>query len=137
VAFLSRIVSSISFFLPTGDSVKLSILCVDDEIPGLFLRKMVLEAEGYRVLTASSGQEALTSAKSTQLDAVVLDFNMPEMNGGEVAERLRGEFPHLKIIMLSDYPEDVSAETRTLRAPEATSDRTSPTRHSNSSRDAR
>ena len=75
---------------------------------------MVLEAEGYRVLTASSGQEALTSAKSTQLDAVVLDFNMPEMNGGEVAERLRGEFPHLKIIMLSGYPEDVSAETRTL-----------------------
>jgi CheY-like chemotaxis protein len=94
--------------------VKLSILCVDDEIPGLFLRKMVLEAHGYRVVTASSGKEALAFAKSMQFDAVILDFNMPEMNGGEIAERLRGQLPHLKIIMLSGYPEDVSPEIQGL-----------------------
>jgi CheY-like chemotaxis protein len=94
--------------------VRLNILCVDDEIPGLFLRKMVLEAQGYRVVTASTVKEALTFAKSTQFEAVILDFNMPEMNGGEVAERLRGEFPHLKIIMLSGYPEDVSPEIQSL-----------------------
>ncbi|HXU16836.1 MAG TPA: response regulator transcription factor [Terriglobales bacterium] len=94
--------------------MKLSILCVDDEIPGLFLRKMVLEAHGYRVVTASTGQEAFTFAESMHFDAVILDFNMPEISGGEIAERLRRELPHLKIIMLSGYPEDVSPEIQGL-----------------------
>ena len=94
--------------------MKPSILCVDDEIPGLFLRKMLLEGDGYRVLTASSGKEALTFAESRELDAVILDFNMPEMDGGEVAHKLREEFPRLKIIMLSGYPENAPPAIRAL-----------------------
>lgn len=39
---------------------------------------------------------------------------MPGMNGGELAQQLRGDFPHLKIIMLSGYPEDVPPHTRAL-----------------------
>jgi len=90
------------------------LLCVDDDAAGLFLRKRMLEQEGYRVLIASNGKQALCLVKSTHVDAVILDFNMPDMDGGEVAQRLRREFPHLKIVILTGYPDVVSPNIRGL-----------------------
>lgn len=75
---------------------------------------MLLEAQGYRVLTAPNGQDALDIAESSQLDAVILDFSMPGMTGAELVQRLREAFPHLTLIMLSGYPDDVPPETLAL-----------------------
>ena len=79
------------------------LLCVDDEVNGLQLRKIILEANGYRALIASSGPEGLKLFDDNPIDLVVLDFLMPGMNGDEVAERMRQLKPHVPIIMLSAY----------------------------------
>lgn len=67
----------------------------------------MLEAEGYRVLTSQSGQDGLSLLASTQIDAVVLDYRMPGMDGAEVARLIRERWPDRPIVMLSGYPDDV------------------------------
>lgn len=79
------------------------ILCVDDEELGLQVRKLVLEREGYRVLTATDGPTALTIFARERVDAVVLDYYMPEMNGEAVAQEMRRLRPRVPIILLSAY----------------------------------
>jgi CheY-like chemotaxis protein len=80
-----------------------TVLCVDDEENGLTLRKRVLEKSGYRVLTACSGEEALRIYNSEPIDAVVLDYFMPGMNGLKVAARLKEIGAVVPIIILSAY----------------------------------
>ena len=65
------------------------ILVVDDEAPLARTLKMRLEGIGYEVLTAATGREALTYTAECQLDLVVLDVNLPDMNGYQVARELR------------------------------------------------
>jgi CheY-like chemotaxis protein len=77
------------------------ILCIDDEALNTFTRKLVLESAGYSVLVAQSGQEGLTILKSEPVDAVIVDYLMPEMNGGQVAEQIRSIRPGIPILMLS------------------------------------
>lgn len=79
------------------------LLCVDDEVTGLQLRKIILENSGYRVLIAASGADGLKLFEENPVELVVLDFLMPEMNGDEVADRMRQLKPHVPIIMLSAY----------------------------------
>ncbi len=91
-----------------------TILCIDDDATGLGLRKMMFEAEGYRVLTAESGEQGLAVLASQDVHAVILDYNMPTMDGGQVAQRIRERWPLLLVIMLSGYPEDVPAAAISL-----------------------
>jgi CheY-like chemotaxis protein len=86
------------------------ILCIDDEDLGLEIRKMVLEREGFTVLTAKDGQSGITVFDTEQIDAVVVDYAMPGMDGGKVAAILRERRPDIPILMLSAYvalPEEV------------------------------
>jgi CheY-like chemotaxis protein len=87
------------------------ILCIDDEDLGLEIRKMVLEREGFSVLTAKDGVTGLSLFDTEQqIDAVVVDFAMPGMDGGQVAAILRKRKPDIPILMLSAYvalPEEV------------------------------
>ncbi len=79
------------------------VLCVDDETIGLQVRRLLLERAGYRVLTALDGFAALDLFRQEPVDAVVLDFSMPGMNGGEVAAAMRAIKPGVPILMLSAY----------------------------------
>ena len=81
------------------------ILCVDDE-PAIreFLHR-VLTDEGYQVLTAGDGLEALPVAVKEQPDLILLDIMMPNLNGMETCKRLR-ERPttrNIRIIILTAY----------------------------------
>jgi CheY-like chemotaxis protein len=80
-----------------------TILCVDDEEPGLVVRKILLEQAGYHVLTARSGPEGIKLFKSTPVDAVVLDYWMAGMNGVAVARELKRLDSGIPIIILSAY----------------------------------
>ncbi len=87
------------------------ILCVDDETVGLQVRRMLLERAGYRVLTAPDGPSGLQLFAQQPVEAVVLDYAMPGMTGGEVAVEMRQVKPHIPILMLSAYtslPPEVS-----------------------------
>ena len=70
-------------------SEPLTVLAVDDEVNARKLLKLLLEREGFRVLTASNGEEALILAKVEQPNVVLLDVMMPKMNGYEALRRLR------------------------------------------------
>ncbi len=65
------------------------ILIVDDEPANLILLEELLKSEGYEILLAASGIEALQLAKTTSPDLVLLDVMMPEMDGFEVCDSLR------------------------------------------------
>ena len=65
------------------------ILCIDDDEQSLRVRKILLETFDFRVTTASSAREGLRFFRSHHVDAVVLDYEMPDMNGGEVARKMK------------------------------------------------
>ncbi len=87
------------------------VLCVDDEVIGLKVRKILLERAGYRVLTALSGPEGIAMFEREPVEAVVLDYSMPGMHGAEVAAAMRQTKPKVPILLLSAYvglPEEVT-----------------------------
>ncbi len=88
-----------------------SILVVDDEFASLEVLALLLEAEGYRVLTASDGSEAFGRlAAAGEVDLVITDFMMPRMTGDELCRRMHGE-PRLRavpvIMTTARYRDDV------------------------------
>src|SRR5262249_45029819 len=89
------------------------ILCVDDETTGLSVRKMILESQGYRVVTAENGLDGLAIFSAEHIDLVVLDYKMPGMNGDVVAERMKQLKPSIPILMISAYV-DLPSETLAL-----------------------
>jgi CheY-like chemotaxis protein len=88
------------------------VLCVDDEAVGLRVRKILLERAGYQVLTANDGFAGLELFAEQPVDAVILDYAMPGMHGGEVARQMRLAKPEVPILLLSAYvglPEEISS----------------------------
>ena len=79
------------------------ILCVDDEPRGLMVRKMLLQLHGHEVLTTLSGPEGLDLFVANPIEAVVLDYTMPGMNGDLVAAEMKRLKPEVKILLLSAY----------------------------------
>ena len=77
------------------------ILVVDDDKNTRRLLQAVLENEGYRVLTAQNGEEALALMDRQHIDLVVLDIMMPKMDGYEFTATLRNCNNHLPILMVS------------------------------------
>jgi len=80
---------------------KATVLCIDDDGAGLEARKKVLEISGYRVLTARSGEQGLELFVSHRIDAVILDYQMPGMNGDRTANQMKRIRPNVPIVMLS------------------------------------
>lgn len=83
-----------------------TILVVDDELTVLSLVQLMLARDGYGVLVASSGAEALRLFEvwpDIHVDLVLLDLMMPEMNGVELAARLRALRPELPVLHFSGY----------------------------------
>ena len=80
----------------------------DDQL--LFRRGMAMllsdMAGAQVVLECANGEELLTSLKSTSVDIVLLDLEMPVMDGMETMRRLRLEFPAVKVIVLSSHDEE-------------------------------
>jgi two-component system, OmpR family, alkaline phosphatase synthesis response regulator PhoP len=85
-----------------------TILVVDDERNIVELVRLYLEKEGFNVVAASDGEQALTQYERTDPDLVVLDVMLPKMDGFEVCRELRrrGDVP---ILMLTARSEDVDA----------------------------
>ncbi len=84
---------------------KIQVLVVDDEPRYLKLVRYNLEAAGYEVITAASGEEALSMVAGTNPDLIILDIRLPGINGYEVCSRIR-EFSATPIIMLTAKGEE-------------------------------
>jgi DNA-binding response OmpR family regulator len=88
----------------TGKTTR--ILLVDDEQPVQKLLTYPLEKEGYEVVPALDGQEALANFEQGQFDLVVLDIMLPKIDGLEVCRRLRAQ-SSVPIIMLTAKAEEI------------------------------
>ena len=80
-----------------------TILLVEDEANQRLLYQMELEDEGYHVVLASDGREALQMARDVHPDLLVLDLGMPGMDTIEILERMRAVSPQLPVIIHSAY----------------------------------
>jgi CheY-like chemotaxis protein len=77
------------------------ILCVDDTPDVLEGQKVLLKGNGYRVLTATNGKEAVQAFMSHSVDLVLLDHHMAEINGGVAAMCMKNSKPDVPIALLS------------------------------------
>ena len=82
-----------------------TILVCDDERDIVSALKIYLEADGYRVLTASCGREALETVRAENVQLVLLDIMMPEMDGITAMSQLR-TFSNVPVILLTAKSED-------------------------------
>ncbi|HUL29048.1 MAG TPA: response regulator [Thermodesulfobacteriota bacterium] len=81
------------------------ILVVDDEEPLRMLYEEALKREGYEVLTACNGKEALAVLEKAKPDLIVLDIMMPVMNGMEALSPVLGKNRDVPIILHTSFPE--------------------------------
>jgi len=77
------------------------ILCIDDDPAILSYEKALLERSGYSVTTAPSAEEGLGLVTTCNFDAVLVDYEMPRMNGCDVAFEIKRVRPELAVILLS------------------------------------
>jgi len=88
-----------------------TVLLVEDEASVRDVTRAQLESLGYRVFACANAAEALAAAdaRSEPVDLLLTDVVMPGMNGRELAERLLGRRPDLRVLFTSGYGEDVIA----------------------------
>ncbi len=95
-----------------GDVERKRILVVDDEIYIVHILEFSLTMEGFNILTAFDGDEALRVIERERPDLVVLDIMMPKLDGYEVCRRLRKDerFANLPVILLSAKGRSIDRE---------------------------
>ena len=117
--------TSVQVFLPEGRNGSIAgrpatppqaprggerILLVEDEEAVRRLTVQLLEAQGYEVVDASGPLRALELAADTTIDLLATDITMPEMDGTQLAARLRDRRPDLPVLFLSGYPRGASLD---------------------------
>jgi len=80
-----------------------TVLVVDDEKNYPLILGAVLEEEGFEVLTANSGREALEIQKTSDVDLILTDMKMPSMDGIELLEKIKAGDPDMPVIMMTAY----------------------------------
>ena len=87
----------------------INVLIVDDEKNLTLAMRRLLSAEGYRAEVAASGELALESIKELPFDVVLLDVNMPGMNGLETFKKLKKLSPKSNVVMITGYGKTLKA----------------------------
>lgn len=101
---------------PSTSSTNARILLVDDNANGLKARKTVLEELGYKIVTASRGDDALELFGHQKFDLVVTDYKMPHMDGLELISRLREREPEVPIVLVSGFVEALGLSEQNTKA---------------------
>lgn len=95
-----------------ADSVKRAVLVVDDEPNVLALLKSVMTRNGYEVITATNGQEALERVAARSYDVILSDMRMPGMDGRKFFETVKKQNPALAHRIVFVTGDTVSADTQ-------------------------
>jgi len=88
-----------------GHNVKKRILVVEDNKQNLYLATFLLEKNGYQVIAAEDGLEAIEKAKMEKPDLILMDMQLPEMDGFEATRRIKSipEISHIPIVAVTSY----------------------------------
>jgi OmpR family response regulator RpaB len=92
------------------DSVRPTILCIDDAEIALRVRKLLLTIAGYQVVTAASGEEGLDVFKRDGVDLVIADHFLTDKTGTQIASEMKAIKPRVPILIVSaaaDTPEGI------------------------------
>jgi DNA-binding NtrC family response regulator len=81
----------------------ISVLVVDDEEMMRSLLTKILSREGYNILTAEDGLQALEMLREDKIDIVISDMKMPRMNGFELLKHIKDEYPATGVIIMTAY----------------------------------
>jgi two-component system cell cycle response regulator DivK len=100
------------FRQPMSDATAPTILIVDDYPDSLEVWELYLRGEGFEVLTAATGPQALERAISAAPDAIVMDLELPGLSGYEVARRLRAreDMQRTPLIAATGYSHDAQLD---------------------------
>ena len=71
-----------------------NILYVEDNPDNMLLVQRALESRGYKLLKAENGEKGVAAAKAEDVDLILLDINLPDIDGYEVARRIRASAKH-------------------------------------------
>lgn len=93
-----------------------TILAVDDEPSMLGLTYDILTMQGYNVLTADSGQQALRILKTEPVDLLLSDVIMPDMDGYELAVKVHEKYPEIKIQLVSGFSDNRHTQQVSIEA---------------------
>ena len=69
--------------------MKPNILCIEDHPDNMTLIRRIFRPDGYNLIEAKNGVQGLSFAKSHELDLILLDINLPDIDGYEIARRIR------------------------------------------------
>jgi CheY-like chemotaxis protein len=85
--------------------MKKRVLVVEDNEQNLYLATFLLEKSGYEIITARDGVEAVEKAKAEKPDLILMDIQLPEMNGYEATRKMKGvpEISHIPIVAVTSY----------------------------------
>ncbi len=96
--------------LAMSSSAKSTVYVVDDDADVLGSLRFLLETDGFNVRTFRNGASLLNAVHSTGVDCFVIDYKMPDMNGIDLAGRLRNRDIAAPVILITGYPdENISA----------------------------
>jgi two-component system, LuxR family, response regulator FixJ len=83
-----------------------TVYVVDDDADVLGSLRFLLEADGFDVRTFRSAASLLNAVRSTDIDCFVIDYKMPDMNGIDLARRLRSRNIATPVILITGYPDE-------------------------------
>lgn len=92
----------------------INILVVDDELMMRKLVEKILGRDGFQVALASDGREALSLLAERKFDIVISDIKMPEMNGFELLQAIKRDYPTTAVIMMTAYGDTYSVKDALL-----------------------
>ncbi len=78
-------------------------LLIDDDLATLELMKFQLDAEGFEIITAETGQKGLDFIKENEFDIILTDLNLPDISGIEMVQRSKEVSPDTEIIMVTGF----------------------------------
>lgn len=92
---------------------KIKIALIEDDFAIVQMYRMKFESEGYEVVTTGDGESGLKLIADSKPDVVLLDINMPVMDGSEMLKQLRAspEGKEIKVIMLTNLGESEAPES--------------------------
>lgn len=99
------------------------LLCIDDDETQVLMQRALLNSKGYDVVIATGGRDGLAAFSNFHVDLVVVDYRMPDIDGGTVARKLKEKAPHVPIVMFTGVddisPEALSAVTSLVKKGES------------------
>ena len=88
------------------------LLCIDDDESQVLTQRALLHSKGFDVVVATGGRDGLAAFNNHHVDLVVVDYRMPDLDGGTVARKLKEKNPSVPIVMFTGVDE-ISPEALT------------------------